>query len=145
MSHAGGTPVPQPQPTPPAPAPKAGLAERTRHLITTPQFLTVLTALLFGMAAAGGAGAFMEHYDAPFWAELAVAELVAVGVMLGAFEALGALLRRIDAKTLYAIQDAAITAHWAGTCGCAAGVMLADCDAWNDALEMAAETEGGAL
>ncbi|MQS18069.1 hypothetical protein F7Q99_39255 [Streptomyces kaniharaensis] len=133
--HARPEARPQPK------APKAGLVWRA----LTPQRLAVLVAALFAAAAAGAAGAFMAHFDAPFWAELVVAELVAVGMLLGSFELLAGWLRRAEESALFAIQEKAAAAHWAGTCGCTStAVMLADCDRWNEALVLAVEFEDGA-
>ncbi|MEV0344100.1 hypothetical protein AB0H49_34330 [Nocardia sp. NPDC050713] len=133
MSYAGGT-----KPKPSAPKP-------TGPKFFTNERLVVLIAVAAGMAAASGAGAFVQHFDGPRWSQIVVAELVAVGVMLGAFELLSAWQRRIRLDWLCAVQDEAVAAHWAGTCGCTYPAMLADCDAWNDALVLAVEVEDGAL
>ncbi|MFJ7250903.1 hypothetical protein ACIQWA_40585 [Kitasatospora sp. NPDC098652] len=108
MSYAGGTPKPK-TPGPKPSGPKA---------FFTDERLVVLIAFAAGIAAAGAAGGFVAHFDGPWWSQLAVAELAAVGVMLGLFEALSAWLRRARNERLCEVQDAAVAAHWSGTCGC---------------------------
>ncbi|MFF7459619.1 hypothetical protein [Kitasatospora sp. NPDC008115] len=80
MSYTGGTPVPKPKPTPtPTPNPKvAGFVWRFFNPQQRDSLPTVAAAVLVAAAGAAGADRLAQQLAAPFWVELAAAELAAV-------------------------------------------------------------------